>query len=125
MRAQQAGFDFDLFDMAGIYRTPIEEADAWIRQERERKARAERMAREQREREDQARREREHRARQARRTAYESPWDVLGVHPGAGKSEIRQAWVRACKRHHPDAGGLEEDMKRVNRAYNDLKGQMR
>jgi DnaJ-domain-containing protein 1 len=87
------------------------------RAERERKARQER---EQREREEQARRE-----RRARSSRYESPWDVLGVHPGASGAEIKSAWRRLCRKHHPDVGGDVAEMQRVNRAYESLKGQMR
>ena len=119
MRAQQSGFEFDLFEMAGFTRPSVEDWEA-----RERKARADREREARRERDRQEKRRQEREAR--RETRYESPWDVLGVQPGAGKTEVRAAWVRACKVHHPDlAGGSPEAMKRVNRAYSDLKGQMR
>jgi len=73
------------------------------------------------------RHEREEQARRARSRAgaYDSPWDVLGVRPGCSGAEIRSAWKRACKLHHPDIGGDVEQMKRANKAYSDLKGQMR
>ncbi len=128
MRPQQAGFDFNTFEAFGWTATPIEDYTAaqreraarMEREHRERqRATKERHEREQREREEQARR------RSARSTAYESPWSVLGVTPGCSGAEIRSAWKRACKQHHPDIGGDVEQMKRANKAYSDLKGQMR
>lgn len=99
MRAQQAGFDFDIFtafDWTGVPTVGDEttaQHTARMRAERmdrefhtrqaETKARHER---EQREREEQARRA--HRARSSR---YESPWDVLQVTPGCSGKEIRSA----------------------------------
>ncbi len=128
MRAQQAGFDFDTFSAFGWTATPVEDADAWARrdaekarQDKERREREtrERFQREQREREEQARRAR------SRSGAYESPWSILGVEPGASKATIRAAWITLCKRFHPDHGGSLADMQRVNKAWNELKGQMR
>ena len=135
MRPAQTGFDFDILEMSGFTHQPIEDFEARTRRqraEREARERREREAREarehaerqKREREEQARRERESRRSNARHH-HESPWEVLGVRPGASQREIRAAWVRACKAHHPDAGGDLDMMKRVNAAYERLKGQGR
>jgi DnaJ-domain-containing protein 1 len=120
MRAQQSAFDFDVFDMAGFTAQTINSREQAERDAR--RAERERKARQEREREEQARRER--RAR-SRHSAYESPWDVLGVMPGASGAEIKSAWRRLCRKHHPDVGGDVAEMQRVNRAYESLKGQMR
>jgi hypothetical protein len=46
-----------------------------------------------------------------------SPYDVLGVSPDASQAEIRQAYLTLARRHHPDAGGDTEDMRRLNEAW--------
>ena len=122
MNPQQERFGFDVFEAAGWTQTPIEDFEA--------RQRAEQRARERRERAERERRqEREQRERDRRRarpnSSCESAWDVLGVRMGASKAEVRAAWVAACKRHHPDSGGDAETMKRVNAAWNSLKGGLR
>lgn len=53
------------------------------------------------------------------------PYEVLGVARGASFDEIRAAYKRACKTHHPDLGGSHEAMVELNTAYafilNELK----
>src|SRR3954451_13759441 len=46
-----------------------------------------------------------------------SPYDVLGVPPGASPAEIRRAYLRLARRHHPDAGGNAAEMRRLNEAW--------
>lgn len=57
---------------------------------------------------------------------------VLGVAPDASRAEIKQAYRRLMKEHHPDrVAGLspseqaeaEEQSKRINRAYAELSGR--
>lgn len=52
----------------------------------------------------------------AARPAESSWWDVLGVSPDAPLDEIEAAHRRLTVAHHPDAGGDEEQMARINRA---------
>ncbi len=70
------------------------------------------------------------RARHIRGPA-ESPWQVLGLAPGAPPEEIRAAWRRLARRYHPDrhlAEGVppevirvaEERMAAINAAYRAL-----
>ncbi|MFN7175467.1 MAG: TerB family tellurite resistance protein [Thermaurantiacus sp.] len=58
----------------------------------------------------------------------DSPWAVLGVEPGASHDEIKAAWRRLVKAHHPDrhlADGVppefirvaEDRMAAINAAY--------
>jgi hypothetical protein len=53
------------------------------------------------------------------------PYEVLGIARGASFEEIRAAYRRACKTHHPDMGGSHEAMVELNTAYafilNELK----
>ena len=122
VRAQQTTMDFDIFELGGFTRPSVEDWEATARKakfERERKERKARETREHAERQERDRRERERQARHAHR--HESPYDVLGVRFGASKSEIRAAWVRLCREVHPDVGGSEAAMKRVNAAYNAVK----
>lgn len=48
-------------------------------------------------------------------------YDVLGVRPDAGVEEIRAAYLRLARRHHPDhQGGSDEAMQAVNGAWHVL-----
>jgi DnaJ-class molecular chaperone len=44
-------------------------------------------------------------------------YKVLGIFPGASKREIKNAYRRAARKAHPDKGGSDAEMKRVNAAY--------
>lgn len=48
--------------------------------------------------------------------APEQPWQVLGVQMSASRAEIEQAYRRLAMQHHPDRGGNEADMARINGA---------
>ena len=45
------------------------------------------------------------------------PWQTLGVRPNAPAAEVRAAYRALALRHHPDAGGSDEAMGELNRAY--------
>lgn len=45
---------------------------------------------------------------------------VLGIRPSADIPEIRKAYIHKAKLHHPDAGGTDETMQRLNTAYKTL-----
>lgn len=45
-----------------------------------------------------------------------SPFDILGIEPGASHSEIRNAWRLKAASSHPDAGGSHEEMVELNEA---------
>jgi len=49
-----------------------------------------------------------------------SPYEVLGVRPDATPDEIRRAYLTLARRHHPDAGGDPEEMRRLNEAWSAL-----
>lgn len=44
------------------------------------------------------------------------PFEVLGIAPTCDVGEIRRAWRRSARSAHPDAGGSNEDMRRLNEA---------
>jgi molecular chaperone DnaJ len=44
-------------------------------------------------------------------------YGVLGLRPDAATEEIKRAYRRAAREHHPDAGGDAERFKEVTRAY--------
>jgi hypothetical protein len=46
-----------------------------------------------------------------------SPYEVLGVSPSASPEEIRRAYLALARRHHPDAGGSADQMRRLNEAW--------
>ena len=43
--------------------------------------------------------------------------ETLGVPPNADAGTIRRAWARLAHAHHPDKGGTQEQMARLNAAY--------
>ena len=44
-------------------------------------------------------------------------YDVLGVKKDAQADDIKKAFRRLARKHHPDAGGSEEKFKEINEAY--------
>src|SRR5512133_118003 len=44
-------------------------------------------------------------------------YDILGVPKTATADEIKKAFRKAARKHHPDAGGSEERFKELNEAY--------
>jgi hypothetical protein len=44
-------------------------------------------------------------------------YDVLGVSSHASYEEVRRAYLRAARRHHPDAGGTAAHMSELNEAW--------
>jgi molecular chaperone DnaJ len=44
-------------------------------------------------------------------------YDILGVKKSASADEVKKAFRRLARKHHPDAGGSEEKFKEINEAY--------
>jgi len=51
------------------------------------------------------------------------PYSVLGLAPGASEAEIKSAFKKLAKKHHPDVGGDEQKFKEINEAYSILTGK--
>ncbi|NTU71798.1 MAG: molecular chaperone DnaJ [Coriobacteriia bacterium] len=47
-------------------------------------------------------------------------YDILGVKKSATADEIKKAFRKLARKHHPDAGGEEEKFKEINEAYETL-----
>jgi len=58
-------------------------------------------------------------------TGERSLYEVLGVPPHASAEEIRAAYRRAARRHHPDAGGDPRRMSDLNAAWRVLGDPVR
>jgi hypothetical protein len=61
-------------------------------------------------------REHEKEAKQVIQAAFET----LGLQPGSTKAQITRAYKKLSTKHHPDKGGDEATMKKINDAYNKL-----
>lgn len=44
-------------------------------------------------------------------------YETLGLRPDAATEEVKRAYRRKAREHHPDAGGDAEVFKEVTRAY--------
>lgn len=49
-----------------------------------------------------------------------NPYQVLGLKVGATPDEVKKAYRRLAKKHHPDLGGDSELFKEINKAYDDI-----
>lgn len=54
-------------------------------------------------------------------TEFVDYYTLLGVGTDATDAEVRKAFMRLAKQHHPDAGGTLEHMLQLNTAYTTLK----
>lgn len=52
-------------------------------------------------------------------------WDVMGIKPDATREDIRNAFRALSKVHHPDAGGNEEDFKRLRKAFDEAMKEVK
>ena len=50
-------------------------------------------------------------------------WDVLGLNKSANNEEIKQAYIRLAKIHHPDAGGDPLVFDQMQKAYDRAMGK--
>lgn len=48
-------------------------------------------------------------------------WEVLGVSPKASDDEVKEAYRKLARQHHPDYGGSSDKMAAINAAYEQLK----
>jgi curved DNA-binding protein CbpA len=54
-----------------------------------------------------------------------NPYEVLGVHARADVLEIKAAYRRLARIHHPDHGGSREQMARINHAWSEISDPVR
>jgi hypothetical protein len=53
-------------------------------------------------------------------SAYD-PFKDLGITETASDSEVKKAWLKGIRTHHPDVGGDPEAAKRTNAAYHEIR----
>jgi hypothetical protein len=90
--------------------------------DREQKQRQQSAEREQKQRQQRAEREQEQRQQRARYIyeffpEYQQSLRVLGLASGATRQEIKAAYKRLVKVHHPDMGGSAAKFREVHAAY--------
>jgi hypothetical protein len=56
-----------------------------------------------------------------RRLDEQDPYFVLGVKPGASLDEVRSRYRELALEHHPDRGGEANQMRRILRAYDQIR----
>jgi len=49
------------------------------------------------------------------------PYEVLGVTPNSSDSELKSAYSKLAKEHHPDRGGDGEKFAKINAAYDSIR----
>jgi hypothetical protein len=59
-----------------------------------------------------------------RRSSDEDPFAVLGLSAGAGRNEVIEARRRLAKTLHPDVGGSQTEMQRINAAAQGALAQL-
>lgn len=52
--------------------------------------------------------------------AVPNPYKDLGVPESASDSELKKAWLKLMRQHHPDAGGDARKAQQVNAAYQEI-----
>jgi curved DNA-binding protein CbpA len=55
----------------------------------------------------------------------DDPYAVLGVRPNASQADLRAAYRARARDRHPDTGGNEAEMRRLNAAYHLLRDPVR
>lgn len=48
-------------------------------------------------------------------------WEILGVSPRASNEEIKAAYLKLARQHHPDNHGCDDKMAEINKAYEQAK----
>jgi hypothetical protein len=56
-----------------------------------------------------------------RNTSVTDPFKDLGVAENASDSEVKKAWMKAMRQHHPDVGGDPEVAKQKNAAFQEIR----
>ena len=54
--------------------------------------------------------------------AMPSDWSLIGLQPGANADQIKTAFRRLAKQHHPDAGGDQAKFVELSQAAERLMG---
>lgn len=52
-------------------------------------------------------------------------WEVLGISINANEEQVREAYRLLAKKHHPDVGGDQDLMRRLNEAWDQFNQQLK
>ena len=64
-------------------------------------------------------------SREPSRTSDNSLYDILGVHRDCSATEVKKAYRREARVHHPDKGGNAETFKKLTEAYEILSDEIK
>jgi len=117
---KQEGFDFGPWHQYRAERGEFGASNCDPKEQARRDQEQRQRARREQEQRDQEQRDRQQRARYNRPAGFD-PREVLGVGPYATQTEIRAAWLKLVKLHHPDHGGDAEKFRVVQAAFERLR----
>lgn len=123
IRTHEQGLDFEFEENEKRRQEELDELERKIREERRKRWEHEERKRQERERIfERAYREyykyyREQNTGRPIDRNMQNAIKLLGLEEDFTESDVKKAYRKLARKHHPDVGGLEENFKRLNKAY--------